>query len=81
MRFLAYSLLIRVVGLPVSSFSKRWGLGTRRWFSKVNMAASGKKSWKTSVFWTKDCILLRGLTSLGVAFYFDNITLIKVLSI
>ena len=43
---------------------KRWGLGTRRRFSKVNMAALRKTARKTNVFWTKERILSKDLATL-----------------
>ena len=70
-----------MVGCPVSRGFKRGSLGTRRWFSKVNMAdkmaASGKRAWKTNVFWTKDRILLKHLTILMLSVFVHSVVLMN----
>ena len=55
-------------------FLWRQGLGTRRWFSKVNMAAAGKRAGRTNVFWSKDRILsVTCSTNLLIPDYVANI--------
>jgi len=54
-----------------------WGLGSRRCFSKVKMAAKGKRAPKTNVFWSKDRILFKHFTH-AISMHSFNIIVIKV---
>ena len=56
-----------------------WGLGSRRCFSKVKMAAKGKRAPKTNVFWSKDRILFRHFTHV-ISMCSSNNIFIKVVN-
>ena len=65
--------------VPRTRLSPGWGLGSRRCFSKENMAAKGKRPPKTTVFWSKDRILFKHFTHMIYVFSFNNIV-IKVVN-
>lgn len=66
-------------GTAIRKLLPGWGLGSRRCFSKIKMAAKGKRAPKTNVFWSKDRILFRHFTQVISMYSFNNIV-IKVVN-